>query len=328
MDSLRELKLFKRDFIAGRMYHLIRKRVMTNHQRILWPKRWSPSALLLVAVVWQCNANELTVAQEPTVSRILFGSCIKQDQPMPILKTIVKREPDLFIFLGDNIYADTTDMNVMRAKYEKLGADAGFTKLLKTCPILATWDESARRHRPGIYDAKVFGPQGKRVQIILLDTRYFRGPLEVGPKRVGGTYVPAEVRIITSGIQCVSESAGHETWSNLPHERQRLFDLVASTDAAGVLLISGDRHWAELSVEKQSVPYPIYDLTSSSLNQIHPRGTPTENRHRLTPTTYHQENFGEIVIHWEQADPQMQLRILDIDNQVKLQETIILNQLR
>ena len=75
----------------------------------------------------------------------------------------------------------------------------------QTCPILATWDDhdlgandaggdypkkdesqkifldffgdpadSPRRHRPGVYDAKVFGPEGKRVQVILLDTRYFR----------------------------------------------------------------------------------------------------------------------------------------------------------
>lgn len=356
---------------------------MTKAQGILWPKCWTPSVLLLVAVTWQCNAIESAVAQEPTVSRILFGSCIKQDQPKPILETIVTREPDLFVFLGDNIYADTTDMDVMRAKYEKLGADAGFKKLLAACPVLAIWDdhdygandagaeyshrvesqknfldfwgdgeESLRRQQPGIYDAKRFGPPGKRVQIILLDTRYFRGPLEVGPKRVGGPYVPskdaditmlgetqwtwleeqlklpAEIRIIASGIQCVSEASGHETWSNLPHERQRLFDLIASTDASGVLLISGDRHWAELSVEKQSVPYPIYDLTSSSLNQIHPRGTPTVNQNRLTPTTYHQENFGEIFIDWEQADPQIQLRVLDMDSQTKLEKNITLNQLR
>jgi len=225
---------------------------VTKHQRILWPKRWSPAVLLLVAVVWQCDANELTVAQEPTVSRILFGSCIKQDQPMPILNTIVKREPDLFIFLGDNIYADTTDMNVMRAKYEKLGADAGFTKLLKTCSVLATWDD----HDYGANDAGAEYSHRVESQTIFLD---FWGDGEESVRR----HRPG-----------------------------------------------------------------IYDLTSSRLNQIHPRVTPTDNRDRLTPTTYHQENFGEVVIHWEQADPQIQLRVLDIDNLVQLEETIMLNQLR
>ena len=35
-----------------------------------------------------------------------------------------------------------------------------------------------RRHRPGVYDAKVYGPEGKRVQVIMLDTRYFRSSLK------------------------------------------------------------------------------------------------------------------------------------------------------
>ena len=35
---------------------------------------------------------------------------------------------------------------------------------------------SERRKNPGIYDVKTFGSEGKQVQIILLDTRYFRTP--------------------------------------------------------------------------------------------------------------------------------------------------------
>lgn len=329
------------------------------------------------------NEEQLRIdGASPPVSRILFGSCTKEDKPMPIFETIVSQKPELFVFLGDNIYADTTDMNVMRAKYATLKADSGFAKLLQTCPIMAIWDDhdfgandagadyvkriesqrifvdfwgdptdSPRRKRPGVYDARVFGAKGKRLQVILLDTRYFRGALKRGERRVGGPYVPtvdqsitmlgeaqwtwleqqlrepAEVRIIASGIQCVSESAGQETWSNIPHERQRLFDLIAKTDASGVLVISGDRHWAELSVEKDSTPYPIYDLTASSFNQIHPRGTPTENRYRAEPTTYHRENFGEIAITWDQAKTQIRLRILDIDGAVKIEKAIMLDEL-
>ena len=68
---------------------------------------------------------------------------------MPIFETIVTQRPELFIFLGDNIYADTIDMDVMCAKYAKLKADAGFAKLMKTCPVLATWDD----HDYGANDA-------------------------------------------------------------------------------------------------------------------------------------------------------------------------------
>ena len=37
-------------------------------------------------------------------------------------------------------------------------------------------NDSNRRLSRGIYDARIIGPVGKRVQVILLDTRYFKGP--------------------------------------------------------------------------------------------------------------------------------------------------------
>ena len=323
------------------------------------------------------------VAPSQAISRVLFGSCIKQDKPIPIFSAILAQRPELMVFLGDNIYADTTDMAVMRAKYARLKSDPGFSRLLTTCPVLATWDDhdygandagadyakrresqrifldfwsdapdSPRRQRPGVYSAQLFGPAEKRLQVILLDTRYFRGPLTRGKKRVGGPYYPnldsqvtmlgetqwnwlqqqlrqpAQVRIIVSSIQCVSAAAGQETWSNLPHERQRLFQLIRTTRAEGVLLISGDRHWAELSVTADATPYPIYDLTSSSFNQPHRRGTPTVNRYRADPMTYHRENFGAIHIDWNRADPLITLRIQDLQGHVQIERGLPLSTLK
>ena len=57
-----------------------------------------------------------------------------------------------------------------------------------------------RRQRAGIDDTKVFGPEGRRVQIILLDSRSFRGPFKLDPRskeerteirKVGG-YLPQD----------------------------------------------------------------------------------------------------------------------------------------
>ncbi len=158
-------------------------------------------------IVPTSQATEPPAAQP--LHRIAFGSCATQARPQPIWDAVVAARPELTLLLGDNIYADTLDMNIMRAKYAKLAAMPGFQLLRKTCPILATWDDhdlgandaggdypkkdesqkifldffgdpadSPRRHRPGVYDAKVFGPEGKRVQVIMLDTRYFRSPLK------------------------------------------------------------------------------------------------------------------------------------------------------
>ena len=144
-----------------------------------------------------------------TLTRIAFGSCAKSDKPQPIWDAILASEPDLFIFLGDNVYLDTRDPAVMRRKYAELAAQPGFQRLKATVPILAIWDDhdygendagadypmkeetrtqfldffgepadSPRRTRDGIYTAHVFGPEGRRVQIILPDLRWNRTPLK------------------------------------------------------------------------------------------------------------------------------------------------------
>ena len=316
-------------------------------------------------------------------TRLLFGSCARQDRPLPIFAAILAQKPDLFVFLGDNIYADTSDMQEMRAKYALLQADAGFTQLRQNVPVFATWDDhdyglndagseyaqkaaaqqlfvdfwqdradSPRRTRPGVYDVQYWGSAGRRIQLLLLDTRYFRGPLQRTELRDGGPYQPtsdaavpllgeaqwkwledqlqqpADLRILATSIQCLPEAAGQECWANLPHEQQRLFDLLAKTQAKGVLLLSGDRHWAELSSRVDGVPYPLYEVTSSSLNQPHPRGTPTVNRFRAVPETWHRENFGQLVIDWSHSDPTIQMQVRDAQGTLRISKQVTLSQLQ
>ncbi len=323
-------------------------------------------------------------AQEP-LRRIAFGSCVHQDKAQPIWDTILATKPDTFLFLGDNIYGDTLDMDVLRKKYAKLAAVPGYQKLLKTCPVLATWDDhdygwndagadykmkvesqkifldffrappdSPRRQREGIYFAQIFGPEGKRVQFIMLDTRYFRSPLQKRPKKVAneGPYEantdpattilgaaqwqwleeqlkqPAELRIIGSSIQVVAEDHCWEKWMNFPHERERLFQLIRETKAVGVVFLSGDRHLAELSMMDGNVGYPLYDLTSSGLNQAFKAWRRQEpNRHRVATMNFG-DNFGLITLDWERTDPRLSLQIRDLDGDVILQQKLALSNLQ
>ena len=305
---------------------------------------------------------------DPTV--IAFGACLHENKAQPIWDAVVAAKPDLFIFTGDNIYADTHDMAVMKAKYAKLGAQPGYQKLLKTCPVLATWDdhdygindggknypkkkESAeicldffgvpkddpRRSREGIYGSQTFGEDGRRVQVILLDTRYFRDDLdkykkgEQRPKNIVGWYKPtkdtsktllgeaqwkwleeelkkpADVRVIVSSIQVISWEKGMECWGNLPHERDRLFKLIETTKANGAFFISGDVHFTELSMTKDEGPYPLYDITSSGLNQSPGRTWYTSiNSYRQDDKVYPNRNFGLIRIDWAGKDTTITLQ--------------------
>ena len=93
------------------------------------------SSLFLVA---SCASTE-----SPNLpTKLAFGSGGSQDKPMPILYKVVEEKPDIFIYLGDNIYGDTKDMKVLQAKYDKLGNKPEFKALKNNVPqILATWDD-------------------------------------------------------------------------------------------------------------------------------------------------------------------------------------------
>jgi alkaline phosphatase D len=140
---------------------------------------------------------------------------------------VIAQKPDVFVFLGDNIYGDTADMSVLSKKYAELEAIDGFRELRDSTRFLATWDDhdfgindggnsykmreesediflnfykdpadSPRRSRPGIYGSYTFGIPGKTCQLLVLDTRYFRDeiPRSKAKKKADavGWYEPTE----------------------------------------------------------------------------------------------------------------------------------------
>ena len=72
---------------------------------------------------------------------IAFGSCAHQDHPQPMLDVAIAQRPDAFVFLGDNVYADTGDPEKLRAIYGRLEARPEFQRLKAAMPLHATWDD-------------------------------------------------------------------------------------------------------------------------------------------------------------------------------------------
>jgi len=337
---------------------------------------WPLASILLVTA---------GAAEDVAPTRIAFGSCLGQDGVQPIWQHVLAHKPDVFVLLGDNVYADTTDATELRAAYVKLGAQPGYQSLRASTRVLATWDDhdygqndagaeyplkeeskqifldffevprdSPRRKRDGVYHAEVIGPPGRRVQIILLDTRYNRSPLvwqaDASDQVDGGRYlrnsdpgatvlgakqwawleqqlqVPAQVRIIASSIQVVDEDTTGETWANFPLERKRLFTLLWR--ATGSVFISGDRHFAELSMMASEAGYPTYDLTSSSLNWSERMfRMPERNRHRVAVLN-RGDNFGLIEIDWARRDPLLRFKIIDEEGEIMINHKVELSVLR
>src|SRR3954464_10222987 len=100
------------------------------------------------------------------IQKIAYGSCASQDYPQVVWDAINDVKPDLFVFLGDNVYADGTDMDYIKACYEKLAAKPGFAKLRASkTRILATWDD----HDMGLNDGGADYPKRAESQQIMLD---------------------------------------------------------------------------------------------------------------------------------------------------------------
>jgi alkaline phosphatase D len=97
-----------------------------------------------------------------------------------------------------------------------------------------------------------------------------------------------------------------DEWGCFPHERQRLFDLILATKAHGVILLSGNVHFAEIS-RVDTKAYPLVDFTSSGLTHINEAYAKAANEFRVAGPLA-DLNFGLVEIEWS-AKPSAQITL-------------------
>ena len=307
-------------------------------------------------------------AQQP-LTTIAFGSCDHQDNPVKLWDKVLEQRPQLWIWGGDNIYGDSYDMDTLRAKFARQKTQPGYAKMRNSAMITGTWDDHdyglndggkeytkrsdsrellfdfldipaddpARKHE-GAYHSRVYGPKGRQVKVINLDTRYFRDSLRQEPFRdpasgrmekknlpapgldiLGAeqwTWLEQELRQSTAAVNIINSSiqviaAGHrfEKWANFPDAQERLYRLIAASGAQRVFIISGDRHIAECSrTQKSYMKGPLYDVTSSGLTHTWPVVRTEENPDREGDLVV-KRNFGVIRIDWNVNTPTLSVEI-------------------
>lgn len=216
-------------------------------------------------------------------------------------------------------------------------------------------DSTIKQHE-GIYHTVYLTRKGKTIQIILPDLRTFRDKLlpyngkrkddkrfnyelDYSPYTTPDSTmmgeeqwkwmeeqlkVPADLRIIGSSTQFGITHNGYEAWANFPHEQKRMTDLIQKTKANGVIFITGDVHYAEIS--KLTVPgcYPLYDVTASGITSTWDFATPNENR---IDGPVMENHFGLITVDWNQADPVVTFKIIDVNNNTRINRSILLSEL-
>lgn len=300
--------------------------------------------------------------------KIAFGSCLDQDYPQPIWQSIKNENIDSFIFLGDNVYGDMPSGNLNKMKKAYAKQKEMIPEWLLDKDVNVIWDDhdygvndggasyplkreaqqlyvnfwnipsdDIRRVRPGIYTNKTVDIDGFKVNIILLDTRYFRSELDksIGLRTVyKKNFSPnatilgkeqwhwlenvikqeADLAIIATSIQVLPTSHRFEKWSNFPSDHIKLKNLLKKS-AAPVLIISGDRHQGAIYQEEN-----IFEITSSSLNKTISAskfiGRPKEEDVLMQGDMYSGENFGLITIDSDEKQYLIELKDLN-GNQVR-----------
>jgi len=298
--------------------------------------------------------------------KLAFGSCIDQARPQPIWNAILADAPELFLFGGDNVYASTPPWSreKLERAYATLAASPGFGRLRAGVPHLEIWDDhdygvndggvefpykqaskdaflafwgmaadDPRRTREGLYHAVRIGPPGRQVQIILLDGRWFRSPLQPTDQPMAAgkeRYLPdpdpaktmlgeaqwhwlerqlrqsADLRLIVSGVQVLAEGHGWECWGNLPREKARLLDLVHQTGATGVVFLSGDRHIGAFYRHAAAGRYPLFEMTSSGMT--HAWAQAAEAGPNRLGELLRVNHFGSIALDWQARSLRLALK--------------------
>ncbi|MEA3212543.1 MAG: alkaline phosphatase [Chthoniobacter sp.] len=225
--------------------------------------------------------------------RVVFGSCVGPTvaAAAPCWAELAERRLmnpdeggfDLLLMLGDNHYANTTNLEKQRVYYTAHRLSAGWRDLTARTPVYAIWDDhdfgpnnsdgtepgkenSLRAFRefwanpacgepdnPGCYFTFTRG----QVQFFMVDGRYYRTP-NVAPDGPEKTMLGAKqldwlkrellsskaaVKLVAMGSEW--ESFGSEdSWAVFRHERDPFLRWIDEEKIEGVAFLSGDRHFS------------------------------------------------------------------------------------
>ena len=313
--------------------------------------------------------------------RIVFASCAHQNEDQSIWRQVAAEDADLVLYIGDNVYGDVRSndpsLPELKAAYMRLAQSEPFAAVREAAPMLTVWDDhdyglndaggdyvhreasealfhhvwatpsdDPRRDRPGVYGAWYFGAQGERLQLIVLDTRYFRSPLKKtddygakGKERyvpdndatktmLGAAQwawlkeelkKPAQMRIIVSSVQVLADGHGWEAWKQLPAEREKLYQVIRDAGIDEIVFLTGDRHAAGY-YEKTVDGLSIVEVTSSSLNLPGSRWREASGETYVEPGPnrmggmIYDANYG--VIDLDMASRKMQISVRGEDGEI------------
>jgi len=225
--------------------------------------------------------------------RIALGSCVGETiaSAAPAWAEMAARREmgpeegsfDLLLMLGDNHYANSTQLEKQRVYYTAHRFSAGWRDLAARTPIYAIWDDHdfgpdnsdgtekgkenslvafkeywanpayGEPDNPGCYFTFTRGD----VQFFMLDCRYYRSPDKapdgpdktmLGEKQLAWlkrelAVSKARVKLLATGSEWETYSSD-DSWKMYLRERNEFFDWMEEQKLEGIILLSGDRHFS------------------------------------------------------------------------------------
>ncbi len=299
---------------------------------------------------------------DPPPFSIALGSCAYINEPaydrpgrpygdsLGIFDRIADKDPDLMLWLGDNVYLREPDRGSRSGflhRYTHTRSTPEMQRLLRTTAHCAIWDDhdfgpndgdgsfigsamsrevfglfwpNPTTSAPGV-DANVTAFSYYDADLFLLDDRTFRiraGARTEDPQLLGQAqldwliralrYSDAPFKLVALGGQVLNPGAVFENYSTMKKERDELLRRIEKEGIRGVVFLTGDRHFTELTDLRLPDGRVIHDLTCSPLTS----GTyaPVEENTLLVPGTLVQRrNFGTLGFTGKKNERVMTIRV-------------------
>lgn len=186
-------------------------------------------------------------------------------------------------------------------------------------PLMPKGRSFGSKEGNGIFHSYFLEFKKKKIHIVIPDTRFFRSPL----KRTFFSYFtgkgryrpndsddvtllgdeqwlwlseelkkPSDLLVFVSGIQVIPTEQPFEKWGNFPKDREKLFQLLAEAKTKDLVILSGDRHIAEIYEFPLPNTRKLIEVTSSSLNLPLPFLPLEYDSEFKLGSAFREENYG------------------------------------
>lgn len=295
-------------------------------------------SLLGIPILGSCG-REQSVKEPDLLETLAFGSCNHQFQTQSHWPYILEKNPQMWLWMGDAIYADEALPRVRAKEYQSVLDDKNYADFAKKVFITGVWDDhdyatndargsyvyrdesqqiflnfigeaadSPRRLQQGLYFSKDIGKANQSVQMILMDMRYFAEE----PSMTADPLGPAQWDFLARELArpgphlkiLVSSIQCLTTFTEKETWAKYPISWLKLLDLIAlspspVVILSGDRHLFEHSRFDLGNGLVLTEITSSGLT--HFTEHTNENPYRIGDQV-NKTNFGVLKLNWSAGE--------------------------